>query len=287
MGFLYTFTILTLLVVAGINNSVALFAYTMLLVSLGIMTMLLTNSNMSQVAVESPSECLGCEGSELIVPILLRSKTGSECINLRLECWGDKQLLGFKDQISIAKDRELTCHVPVRLNNCGITVVDTIKVSSSYPLGLFKTWTLIASNIELYAHPKPLGKNLKGQQRAENHSYQKQKNLPSNAEPDDYYGLRPFRPGDSMQHVDWKAAARSREWLIKEWSSPMSLNYIFNLDMVPAKNLLSKLRQLALWVIEAEKQGSAYSLYLGADKNPISSLTPSLKALTQYGHKHL
>lgn len=287
MGFIYTFTILTLLVVAGINNSVALFAYTMLLVSLGIMTMLMTNGNLSQVAVEYPAEFLACEDQELNLPILLRSKTGSECINLRIECWGNKQQLGFAEQINIAKDREITCFVPINLKTCGITLIDTIKVSSSYPLGIFKTWTLIACTAEIYAHPKPLGKKLDSQQRAINDGTQKQKKLPNNSDPDDYYGLRPFRAGDSMQHVDWKAAARSREWLIKEWSSQVSFDYVFNLEMVPARHLLVKLRQLALWVIQAEKQGSAYSLYLGANHKPITSLSTSLKALTQYGHKHL
>lgn len=287
MGFLYTFTVLVLLVVAGINNSIALFAYTMLLVILGIMTMLLTNSNLSQVAIEYPAEWMGCEGQVLHLPILLRSKVGGECVNLKLECLANDSLLGLAEQVSVYKNRETTCHVAIPLNKCGILQINTLRVSSSYPLGLLKTWTLIDSNITIYAHPKPLGNNLKAQLNSQFDSSKEQKKIEKGAEPDDYYGLRAFRFGDSIRHIDWKAAARSRELLIKEWSSQEAPNYEFNLDMIRTKNLLMKLRQIALWIMQAEQQGASYNLRLEHAQKPLTSLNRSLKALTQYGHKHL
>ena len=287
MGFLYTFAILILLVVAGLNNSVALFAYTMLLVSLGIMTMLLTNSNLTQVAVEYPMEMICCEGQEINLQVLLRSKKGSECLNLSLECFSKDRSLGLVKQISILKNRELSCSIPICIDHCGIVVVDAIKVSSSYPLGLFRTWTIINSHIKLYAHPKPEGKNLQKKQQAFNDLSQEIQSHEKGSEPEDYYGLRAFRLGDSMFHVDWKAAARSRELLIKEWSQLESYSYEFNLNQVPEAHLLGKLRQLTLWVMQAEKHGASYSLHLDPMLKPVKSLTTSLKALTQYGHKHL
>lgn len=89
---------------------------------------------------------------------------------------------------------------------------------------------------------------------------------------DDFAGVRSWQPGDSPRHIDWKAVARDRPLMTKQWTG--NQNVIVKLDW----NALqldddAKASQLAKWMHDCEAQGLSYSLQL-PDRSIPSGIGP-------------
>lgn len=52
-----------------------------------------------------------------------------------------------------------------------------------------------------------------------------------------YYGVRPYMPGDPLKAVHWKATARSDRVLVKEFQQPLQARYYLFLDMDAAQQV--------------------------------------------------
>ena len=97
----------------------------------------------------------------------------------------------------------------------------------------------------------------------------------------DLLGLRPYTPGDSLRHIDWKATARCGEHIVREFSEDQHLEIMIALDVgrssqiqVSAMNRLghyanaaARLAQLA--IVNDDRVG----LIVFADR-PLMTLTP-------------
>jgi uncharacterized protein (DUF58 family) len=75
---------------------------------------------------------------------------------------------------------------------------------------------------------------------------------------DDFSGVRPYAPGDSLRHVDWKAVARGRPLAVKQFTGEAGPE--LSLDTLPLETRLS---QLAFWIVQAEQEEIPYSFHLG------------------------
>lgn len=90
-------------------------------------------------------------------------------------------------------------------------------------------------------------------------------------EGDDFSGVRPYRPGESQRHIDWKAVARGQPLLTKQWTSDAAETFIFDWANVPAGDTESRLSQIARWIIQAERTGDSYGLRLPGHDIPIGA----------------
>lgn len=93
----------------------------------------------------------------------------------------------------------------------GVRRITAVRCSSGFPFGLFRTSRSLAADFELVTYPKSLGSGRSG--------------TAVRGGPDDsgdgsrgaaVAGLRPFRAGDSLGDVHWKASARRGEPIVKE-----------------------------------------------------------------------
>ena len=90
---------------------------------------------------------------------------------------------------------------------------------------------------------------------------------------DDFVGVRPYRPGESQHHIDWKAVARGRPLSIKEFSGGGPTQLWFDWQHLEERETEARLSQLTRWVLEADKEGSCFGLRLPGvnirrDSNP-------------------
>lgn len=78
---------------------------------------------------------------------------------------------------------------------------------------------------------------------------------------DDFAGVRAWQPGDSPRHVDWKAVARDRPLLTKQWAGDESAHVILNWDRL-SLTADARGRQMAKWIQQCEAGGIRYGMRL-------------------------
>ena len=143
----------------------------------------------------------------------------------------------------------------------GVHRIDALRLSTQYPLGLWRIFRRLPVTVELFVHPQPRGVPLT--QAPPDPAAEVGAGISTVVrEHEDFRGLKPWQSGDSPRHIDWKAAARSTgPLLIKEWAGGghgvtwLSWAATSGDDEV-------RLSQLAKWVIEAHHSALCYGLRL-------------------------
>lgn len=134
----------------------------------------------------------------------------------------------------------------------------TVQATSIFPLGFFSARLTMPVQQTHYVYPSPAGALP----------------LPVSLDPsralregvkgegDDFAGVRQWRAGESMRHIDWKAVARGQPLMTKQWEGDGSDLFLFDWDAAEGLGGEDRLRQIARWVVLAERSGSAYGLRL-------------------------
>lgn len=151
----------------------------------------------------------------------------------------------------------------------GVHPVPRLKISSSYPSGLFFCWSWLYFGAEMvvYPHPQDFSAS-KGGHGGDIGSTQQ-------AGDADFYGHRNHQPSDSPQRISWKALARTGTLYSKEFSQPKSQQFVLDYHQLSALNHEQRLSQLCFWILECEQQGQDYQLIL-----------PSHQSATSRGARH-
>lgn len=112
---------------------------------------------------------------------------------------------------------------------------------------------------------------------------------------DDYTGSRPYRPGDSQRHVDWRAAARGvgigNELLVKQFAGSERGSLVLDWTMLDdfGADVEARLSQLCRWLLDAENAADLFyglrlpgGFFLPPDRGE-AHLHRGLRALALYG----
>ena len=140
----------------------------------------------------------------------------------------------------------------------GLLTVGKITVTTRYPFGLFHAWSYV--NIEGHSliYPAPSKHNTSppiinttgdGMATSESGS-------------DDFHGLRIYQPSDSMRHIDWKAYARERGLMTKQFKRHQSHELWLEWQATHGNNIEEQLSELCRWIIDAEQRQKRYGLRL-------------------------
>ena len=152
---------------------------------------------------------------------------------------------------------------PVR----GLLQAGRLRVEACWPLGLFRAWSYLDSDADAVVYPRPAGNPAVPEFSADSAEYQ----AGNQGGTDDFLGFRPYRPGDSIRNIDWKALAREQGVLLKRFSGSGMRRLVLHWDqtthlMDPER----RLSQLCLWVLEAELQGLDYGLEIPGAQLPVN-----------------
>ncbi len=82
-------------------------------------------------------------------------------------------------------------------------------------------------------------------------------------------GLRAYMRGESFRHVDWKSYARGRPLSVKQFSGGGGHELWLDAAEMGRYALEARLSQLALWIVNAEKEEIPYALKLGRTTLPL------------------
>jgi uncharacterized protein (DUF58 family) len=207
---------------------------------------------------------LGLSLLEGAAPPLFADSVGT----LRLTLQNASRLARYRVETAVSDDPavplDLTAggrgqvELPIRAQKRGLQRIDRLRVSSSHPFGLFRVWTWVHASIVVIVYPRPAGSlPLPADSGSSAGTWAR-----AAGGSDEWFGLRPFRDGDSPRQVAWKAYAREAPLLVKEYSTSGSPLRLLSLEAARQPDIESRLTQLARWVVDAEAAGDLYGLEL-------------------------
>ena len=134
-----------------------------------------------------------------------------------------------------------------------------LKISSTFPLGIFVSWGFFNGARACLVYPAPEGRtDLPNPTTA---STSNQTN--GGAGDEDFRGLREYVPGEPVKRIAWKTLAKTDELMTKQFSGDGDNQLV--LQWQHTANLPDKekrLSQLCLWVLSASRAQRPYGLLL-------------------------
>lgn len=132
-----------------------------------------------------------------------------------------------------------------------------LRMFTTAPFGLFRTWTWLDPGVTTVVYPAPgglrqvpeiPGASTGGLRHVQGH--------------DELAWLREFREGDSPRQVAWKAYARGQPLLVREYHGEGALRQEFDFDALSGLGTEERLSQLTRWILDADQQGVGWTLRL-------------------------
>jgi len=160
--------------------------------------------------------------------------------------------------VDLAPHERGRLELPLLRARRGIVRIDRVRLTSSHPFGLFRTWTWVHLPIEVLVYPHPHG-SLPRPITSGRHPGESSRD---GSGLDEWMGLKLFRDGDSPRQVDWKAYAREAPLMVKEYSPAGADLCLFDFSQLRIPGVEERLSQLARWVVDAEAGGERYGLVL-------------------------
>jgi len=161
-------------------------------------------------------------------------------------------------------------HLRMPAERRGRARLPVLRLTSTAPFGLFRTWTWLDIDASVLVYPRPAGA------------------LPTPEAPghdtgsaqvehgqDELAWLRDFRDGDSPRQIAWKAYARGAPLLVREYRGAAARRREFDFDALSGQDVEARLSQLTRWILDAAARGESWVLRL-----------PRAEPLEGSGHDH-
>jgi uncharacterized protein (DUF58 family) len=155
------------------------------------------------------------------------------------------------------------------LTQRGRQTLPPLELSSRFPLGLFRVWTVWRIAHQPLAWPAPeVDAPPLPQDDSADPSDAPARRAGMLSEPGDDDGVRPWRREDRPSQVLWRRSARSLAagggLLVREAPPPRQSSELhLDGDRLQGLDPEARLRRLSAWVLQAEAQGRRYRLSLG------------------------
>jgi uncharacterized protein (DUF58 family) len=189
-------------------------------------------------------------GRPLRLSLHARAHAGRERRGLRVQCGDAAATLSLEDGAGSAT-LELPTHVR------GWLEPGRLRLSTTRPLGLARAWAWVWPEAPLLVYPAP---EPHGPPLPEGSGDQAQARL--HPAGDDVHHLRAYRRGDARRAIAWKPSARHDTLLVREYEQPVGADIVLDWRELGALAWEDRIRRLARWVDEAEREGRRWRLQL-------------------------
>ena len=256
-GLLFGGAMATMLL-AAINYSLALgYMLTFLLVAIGLVSMLHTYRNLSGIVLRPGrgDPVHAGEVAEFSLTLLNRSRAMRYAIQIDVP--GAAQPTLHDVPPTAESMARLALPAPTR----GWLSVPRMRISTTFPLGLWRAWSywqpaarvLVWPQAETPAVPLPASMHDDGDFSVRGPGE------------DDFDAIRPYREGDSLRRLAWKAMARmaNDEPLTKTFEGSGGGELLLDWSLLPAGLTdEERLSRLTRWVLQADSNNQHFALSL-------------------------
>lgn len=231
------------------NNNPALLLG-LLLGGAGLTSLFAAHLQLSGLAVVAIAADPVAAGKPLSLRVHARAEPGRSRRGLQVRCGDARATLSLEHSTG-----EATLTIPTLRR--GWLRPDRLRISTTRPLGLAIAWSYVWPDQALLVYPAP---EPQGPPLPEGAGHQAQaRQHPAGEDP---HHLRAYRRGDARRAIAWKASARRDELLVREYEQPQGADIDLRWDDINALPYEARIRRLARWVDEAERDGRRYRLRL-------------------------
>jgi len=258
---------------AAINYEISLaFGLTYLLVSIFLVTMFHTFNNLHRLKLTGlPTPSAFC-GEEAGFQVLLTRNKISAHESLELSFPKSTTI-----RVDLVDHDQETVGVFVKALKRGQFCAPRLKVSTCYPMGLFRAWSVIDMNLRCVVYPKPLPASLEQILKL---SPGAGNSIAIRDGADDFHGLREYHPGDSLKQVSWKNVARGQGMLVKQFVDYVDDRVWLDWDMFYGFSVEERLSKLCHCAIKLSESDVTYGLKMpGIEINPDIGANHRVKVL--------
>ncbi len=253
--------VLLLMLVGSINYTLSLgFVLAFLLGGMTLVSILHTYRNLAQLTIGAGKTMPVFAGQQASFTLCLANSSTAEryAVGVMLE----KQHPQFVDvPAGDTVTATLTQHAPQR----GIIQPGRFTLFTRFPLGLFRAWSKLDLDMTCIVYPQPDTARLPQLAGIQGNG---DRAIAAEGR-DDFRGMRPYHPGDSLRHVAWKAMAQGRGMLTKQFSGQARPELCLDWDDLTGMDTEARLSRLCRWVLDAQSAGLSYGLRI-----PGSTLAP-------------
>lgn len=247
--------VLLLMLTGSVNYNLSLgFVLTFLLGAMSIITMLHTFRNLANLHLTAGRAQPVFAGGTARFTICIENPSAADRYSIGIS-------RGKHDAIfcDVQSQRSAYPALPIPAPRRGLLRPGRLTLFTRYPLGLYSAWAYFEPAMQCVVYPRPAAPGLPLPPAASNAG----QGAVSGQGQEDFTGLRPYHPGDSLRHIAWKAAARGQGLLTKQFSGHAESSLWLSWDLLPLRmGPEEKLSQLARWVIDAHARGLAFGLRL-------------------------
>jgi len=242
---------------ASSQNNAAVYLLLFVLTAVFLVSIPHTLINLAGVTVTLESIQPAFVGQEVSLPLEIMNGSRATRHGIELAVSGSNRKWQRIDYIPAHKATRVTLRFPARRR--GEHSVETLCLTSAYPLGFIRFLKKFASSQTYIVYPKPAG-----EVRLPSSFVLRSDGRPLTefGEGDDFAGVRPYVHGESQRHIDWRAVARGQSLMTKQFTAEAEGVVYLDFAALRSDDVEEKLSQLALWVIEAERARRPYALRL-------------------------
>jgi len=258
---------------AAINYEISLaFGLTFLMVSIFLVTMLHTFSNLHRLKLTSlPTAAVFCGEDVGFQVLLIRNRrTAHESLELSFP-------KSTTIRVDLVEHDQEAVGVFAKAVKRGQFNAPRLRVSSCYPLGLFRAWSVIDMNLRCMVYPKPIPVSL---DQITKLSPGTGRSIAFRDGADDFHGLREYVLGDSLKHVSWKNVARGQGMLVKQFVDYVDDRVWLDWDMFYGFSTEERLSRLCHCALKLSESDATYGLKMpGIEIKPDQGVNHRLKVL--------
>lgn len=189
-------------------------------------------------------------GQPLLLRVHARAEPGRERRGLRVDHQDNAATLSLDDGVGEAS-------LNIATHKRGWLVLERLRISTTRPLGLARAWAYVWPDTPLLVYPAP---EAHGPPLPEGSGDNAQSRL--HPAGDDVHHLRAYRRGDARRAIAWKPSARRGSLLVREYEQPLGADIVLDWRSLSALAHEARIRRLARWVDEAEREGRRWRLQL-------------------------
>jgi uncharacterized protein (DUF58 family) len=207
-------------------------------------------------------------GERLLVPVLLDNSGQRARFSVQLFFQGEAPV-----SCDVPANSWTQVELPLTSKQRGLHALEQFTLSSTFPLGLFRTWSPVRFDTTYLVYPTPAKQSGLPQEAL----YQPKQTGDKGRGSDDFAGLRSYHQGDSLRHIHWKTLAKDQGLHTKQFGGDRSDEMWLDWRTLEHLDKEARISQLARWVIDAEQAGISYGLW-----------TPQTQHAPAHGdaHKH-
>ncbi|WP_419661595.1 conserved uncharacterized protein, DUF58 [Desulfosarcina variabilis str. Montpellier] len=161
--------------------------------------------------------------------------------------------------VNVSPETPMQVRVSAKALKRGWFLPPRLRIDCVYPLGLFRAWVRINTDVRCVVYPKPLAAPVP---KTEGTADNEREGTISVTGTDDFIGLAAYRPGDPLRRIHWQAYSRGRGLFIKQFAGQASRAIMLDMQQMKGRDVEKRLSVLCFHVLTAHRRRQYFGLKL-------------------------